>query len=101
MGRYSFILVGTARAYEETLGSSCHGAGRRLSRKKAWKLNKGRRIYEEMEAQGIIIRSQTLKGVLEETPEAYKDVAEVVEVVHGAGIAKKVARLRPIGVIKG
>ena len=59
------------------------------------------RIYDEMERQGIILRSQTLAGVLEEVPEAYKDVAVVVDVVHGAGIAKKVARLRPIGVIKG
>lgn len=101
MGRYSFILVGTERAYQETLGSSCHGAGRRLSRHAAKKLAKGRHLYEEFERKGIILRSQSLAGVLEEIPEAYKDVAEVVGVVTGAGIAKKVARLRPIGVIKG
>ncbi len=101
MGRYSFLLVGTEQAYRETLGSSCHGAGRRLSRRAAKRQSRGRKIYDEMERDGIILRSQTLAGVLEEVPEAYKDVADVVDVVAGAGIARKVVRLRPIGVIKG
>jgi tRNA-splicing ligase RtcB len=101
MGRYSFVLVGTEQAYRQTFGSSCHGAGRMLSRIKAKKAARGRRIYEELEAKGIFVRSATLDGVLEEIPEAYKDVADVVDVVDGAGLAKKVAKLHPIGVIKG
>ncbi len=101
MGRYSFVCAGTEQAFRKTFGSCCHGAGRRMSRMKAKKASRGRRIYEELEAQGIIVRSATLDGVLEEIPEAYKDVADVVDVVHGAGLAKKVAKLRPIGVIKG
>ncbi len=101
MGRYSFVAVGTQGAWEKTFGSSCHGAGRRMSRMKAKKAARGRRIYEELEKKGIIVRSATLDGVLEEIPEAYKDVADVVDVVHGAGLCRKVAKLRPMGVIKG
>lgn len=101
MGRYSFVMAGTQIAYEKTFGSSCHGAGRRMSRMKAKKAARGRRIYEELEKQGIILRSATLDGALEEIPEAYKDVAEVVDVVAGAGLCRKVAKLKPIGVIKG
>jgi tRNA-splicing ligase RtcB len=101
MGRYSFVMAGTQIAYEKTFGSSCHGAGRRMSRVKAKKAARGRRIYEEMERKGIILRSATLDGALEEIPEAYKDVADVVDVVAGAGLCRKVAKLRPLGVIKG
>ncbi len=101
MGRYSFVAVGTQGAWEKTFGSSCHGAGRMMSRVKAKKSARGRRIYEELEKKGIILRSATLDGALEEIPEAYKDVADVVDVVHGAGLCRKVAKLRPMGVIKG
>lgn len=101
MGRYSYVAAGTETAWRETFGSSCHGAGRMLSRMKAKKAARGRRIYEELEREGIILRSATLDGALEEIPEAYKDVADVVDVVTGAGLCRKVARLKPIGVIKG
>lgn len=101
MGRYSYVAAGTETAWKETFGSSCHGAGRLMSRMKAKKAARGRRIYEEMEKQGIILRSASLDGALEEIPEAYKDVADVMDVVEGAGLCKKVARLKPIGVIKG
>jgi tRNA-splicing ligase RtcB len=101
MGRYSFVLVGTEAAYNETFGSTCHGAGRRMSRSAAARGAKGRPIVRELADRGIIVRSEGRTTLLEEIPEAYKDVAEVVEVVHGAGIARKVARLVPMGVIKG
>ena len=101
MGRYSFVLVGTARAYEETFGSTCHGAGRRMSRSAAARGAKGRAIVRELADRGIVVRSEGRGTLLEEVPEAYKDVADVVDVVHGAGIARKVARLVPMGVIKG
>ncbi|MGH7901203.1 MAG: RtcB family protein [Thermodesulfobacteriota bacterium] len=101
MGRASFVLVGTEAALNETFGSSCHGAGRVLSRTKAIKRGRGRNLVAELEEQGIIVMARGRKTVLEEMPEAYKEVEEVVDVVHHAGIARKVARLRPIGVIKG
>lgn len=101
MGRYSYVLVGTDRAYEETFGSTCHGAGRVMSRRQARKTARSRNIAREMEAQGIVVRAAGRATLLEEIPEAYKDVAEVVDVVEGAGISRKVAQLRPIGVIKG
>lgn len=101
MGRASFVLVGTEAALDETFGSSCHGAGRLLSRTKAIKRGEGRNLVSELEEKGIIVMARGRKTVLEEMPEAYKDVEEVVDVVHNAGIARKVARLRPIGVIKG
>jgi tRNA-splicing ligase RtcB len=101
MGRASFVLVGTEAALVETFGSSCHGAGRVLSRRKAVKTAKGRNIIAELEDKGIIVMSRGRRTVLEEMPEAYKEVEDVVNVVHNAGIAEKVARLRPIGVIKG
>ncbi len=101
MGRYSFVLVGTRTAFRDTFGSTCHGAGRRLSRKAAARSAKGRPIVRELADRGIIVRSQGRATLLEEIPEAYKDVADVVEVVHGAGIARKVAKLVPMGVIKG
>lgn len=101
MGRASFILVGTEIALQETFGSSCHGAGRLLSRHKAIKAGKGRDLFAELEEKGIIIMAKGKRTVLEEMPEAYKYVEDVCDVVHNAEIAKKVARLRPIGVIKG
>lgn len=101
MGRYSYLLLGTAKAMEETFGSTCHGAGRLLSRHQAIKKAKGRSISREMEDRGIIVRSAGRETLAEEMSEAYKDVSNVVEVVHRAGISKKVAKLKPIGVIKG
>jgi tRNA-splicing ligase RtcB len=101
MGRYSYVLVGTEQAMAETFGSTCHGAGRVMSRKQAMRVSKGRAIIRELEDQGITVRSAGKSTVREEIPEAYKDVSQVVEVVSGAGISKKVARLRPMGVIKG
>ena len=101
MGRYSFVLVGTERAMEETFGSTCHGAGRLMSRHAAKRMCRGRNIEHELEQQGIIVRGASRGTVVEEVPEAYKDVADVVDCVEGAGISKKVAKLKPMGVIKG
>jgi tRNA-splicing ligase RtcB len=101
MGRYSYVLLGTEQAYAETFGSTCHGAGRVMSRQAAKKAARGRMVLRELEDRGIIVRGAGLGTVVEEISEAYKDVAQVVEVVHGAGISKKVARLRPMGVVKG
>jgi len=101
MGRYSFLLVGTDAAMRETFGSTCHGAGRVLSRTAAVKAARGRRIADELAARGIVARATGRDALAEEMPEAYKDVRDVVDVVHNFGISTKVARLRPIGVIKG
>jgi tRNA-splicing ligase RtcB len=101
MGRYSYLLVGTQKALEETFGSTCHGAGRILSRHQALKVAKGRSIEKELASHGIVVRGAGRGTVAEEIPEAYKDVEQVVEVVHGAGISRKVAKLHPLGVIKG
>lgn len=101
MGRYSYVLIGTSQGSTETFSSSCHGAGRLLSRTQAKKQARGRPIVREMEDQGIYVRSAGMATLMEEIPEAYKDVSEVVDVVHHAGISKIVARLRPLGVIKG
>jgi tRNA-splicing ligase RtcB (3'-phosphate/5'-hydroxy nucleic acid ligase) len=101
MGRYSYVLVGTRRAFEETFGSSCHGAGRRMSRTQARKVAGGRALKREFAERGIVVRASSRATIAEELPEAYKDVADVVEVVHRAGIGRKVARLRPLGVLKG
>jgi tRNA-splicing ligase RtcB len=101
MGRYSYLLVGTEAAMRETFGSTCHGAGRLLSRTAAVKAAKGRRIDRELAERGVIARAKGRDALAEEMPEAYKDVKDVVEVVHRFGISTRVARLRPIGVIKG
>jgi tRNA-splicing ligase RtcB len=101
MGRYSYVLVGNPASPGFTFASCCHGAGRRLSRKAATKATRDRNIFKELQAQGITVSAASRATVDEEFPEAYKDVAEVVDVVHGAGLAIKVARLRPVGVIKG
>lgn len=101
MGRYSYVLVGTAHAMEETFGSTCHGAGRAMSRTKARKSSKGRNIHRELEDRGIIVRSDSIRTMREELSEAYKDVRDVVDACEGAGISKTVAQLRPLGCIKG
>ncbi len=101
MGRASFVLLGTERAMSETFGSTCHGAGRLLSRHQAIRQARGRAIWREMEDRGIIVKSAGRETLAEEMSEAYKDISNVVDVVHNAGISKKVARLRPMGVIKG
>lgn len=101
MGRASYVLAGTAKAMEETFGSTCHGAGRVMSRHQAIRNAKGRAIWREMEDKDIFVRSAGRETLAEEMSEAYKDVSNVVDVVHNAGISKKVARLRPMGVVKG
>lgn len=100
MGRNSYLLTGTRKA-EETFYSTCHGAGRRLSRTAAVSACRGRSIARELENKGVIVMSSGRETLAEEAPEAYKDVNEVVNVVHGAGISKKVCRMRPLGVVKG
>ena len=101
MGRASWVLVGLPGSMEKTFGSSCHGAGRAMSRKAAVMDAGGRKIEKELEAHGVIAMAQSRRGLAEEQPRAYKNVDDVVEVVHEAGITAKVARMRPIGVIKG
>jgi len=101
MGRASFVCVGTARAMEETFGSTSHGAGRVLSRSKAKKAAEGRNVAQELEEKGIEVMASGKTTLAEEMPEAYKDVERVVDVMHAAGISRKVVRLKPIGVIKG
>ena len=101
MGRASWVLVGQPGSMEKSFGTTCHGAGRAMSRTAAIKEAAGRRIDKELAAKGIIARAQSHKGLAEEQPKAYKNVDDVVEVVHQAGLSKKVARMRPIGVIKG
>ncbi len=101
MGRASWVLVGQPGSMRHTFGTTCHGAGRAMSRTAAVKLAKGRRIDKELANRGIIAKARSRRGLDEEQPDAYKDVNLVVDVVHRAGISKKVARMRPIGVIKG
>jgi tRNA-splicing ligase RtcB (3'-phosphate/5'-hydroxy nucleic acid ligase) len=101
MGRYSFVLVGTETAMQETFGSTCHGAGRVMSRTAAVKAARGRRIVDELRERGVVARAAGHQALAEEMPEAYKDVKDVVDVVHRFGISTRVARLRPLGVIKG
>ncbi len=101
MGTASWVLLGTQGSMDQTFGSTCHGAGRMMSRTQAKKTVWGADLRDELEAAGIHIRAGSMPGLAEEAPVAYKDVDRVVEVVHGAGIAKKVARLIPVAVIKG
>jgi tRNA-splicing ligase RtcB (3'-phosphate/5'-hydroxy nucleic acid ligase) len=101
MGTASWVLAGQQGAMEETFGSVCHGAGRLMSRTAVRQGKDARQEQRKLEAAGILVRSETRDGILEELPEAYKNVDEVIEVVHGAGLARKVARLRPMAVIKG
>ncbi|MGD0199847.1 MAG: RtcB family protein [Bryobacteraceae bacterium] len=101
MGTASWVLVGAEGAMRETFGSVCHGAGRLMSRTAARKGRDARAVQKQLEEAGILVRSESRDGILEEVPEAYKNVDEVIEVVAAAGLARKVARLRPMGVIKG
>ncbi|MCF8240979.1 MAG: RtcB family protein [Melioribacteraceae bacterium] len=101
MGRYSFVSAGTEKSMSETFGSSCHGAGRVQSRHKALKAGKGKDLIGEMNKRGIEIQAKGYKTIAEEMPNAYKDVSEVVDVMHLAGISTKVAKIKPVGVIKG
>ena len=97
----SFVLAGTRESEEKAFSSACHGAGRSMSRRQAYKTWRGRQVIDELAEQGIIIRSPTSRGVAEEAPGAYKDVTAVVNAAQAAGLAKKVARLKPIVCIKG
>ena len=101
MGTASYVLAGTRNAMDESFGSTCHGAGRVLSRTAAKKRSKGRAIQRELADKGILVRWTGRSTLAEEMPDAYKDIDQVVETVHGAGLSKKVARLKPICVIKG
>lgn len=101
MGRYSYLCIGTEKAMTETFGSSCHGAGRMMSRKKSSKVSRQMNMIEELRKRGVEIMARGKRTIAEEMPHAYKDVASVVDVMDGAGISTKVARFRPIGVIKG
>jgi tRNA-splicing ligase RtcB len=101
MGTGSYVLVGTTEAMEKTFGSSCHGAGRTMSRTAAKRKVWGEDLQKELAQQGIVVQSGSMAGLAEEAPLAYKDVDRVVNVVHSLGIARKVARLVPLGVIKG
>ncbi len=101
MGTASWVLAGSEGAVRETFGSVCHGAGRMMSRTAARRGKDAREEQKKLEERGILVRSETRDGILEELPEAYKNVDEVIEVVHRAGLARKVARLRPMAVIKG
>ncbi|MBU0581388.1 MAG: RtcB family protein [Candidatus Margulisbacteria bacterium] len=101
MGRYSFVMVGNPSAMEKTFGSVCHGAGRCMSRHEALKKISKHEVLKELASKNIHIQAASNKGMIEEAPAAYKDVQDVVDVVHGAGLANKVAKLKPLGVIKG
>jgi tRNA-splicing ligase RtcB (3'-phosphate/5'-hydroxy nucleic acid ligase) len=101
MGTSSFVLAGEPGSIELAFGSTCHGAGRRLSRTGARKQVAGAELRRELEARGIVVRSPSNKGLAEEAPLAYKDVERVVEIVERAGLSRRVAQLTPIGVVKG
>jgi len=101
MGRSSFVCVGTEKAMSETFGSTCHGAGRVMSRSQAKKRARGRRVVEELRRKGVHVLARGRDTLAEEMPEAYKNVENVVQIMHEAGISTKVVRLRPVGVVKG
>jgi tRNA-splicing ligase RtcB len=101
MGTASFVLVGRPGAMERSFGTTCHGAGRRMSRTGARRQITGAELRRELEAEGIVVRCPSNRGLAEEAPFAYKDVDRVVAVVEGAGLAGRVARLEPLGVVKG
>jgi len=102
MGRYSYILLGTEKAMSESFGSTCHGAGRLMSRSKAKRNIQGSELKKELfDKKGIVVMAGSMSGLAEEAPQAYKDVTRVVDVAHYAGISKKAVRLRPLGVLKG
>lgn len=101
MGTASWVLVGTEGSMAQSFGSTCHGAGRTMSRSQAKREVRGNELRRDLEAQGIRVRAGSLSGLAEEAPQAYKDVDRVIEIVHGAGIARKVARIVPVAVVKG
>jgi tRNA-splicing ligase RtcB len=101
MGTASWVLVGTEMSMQQSFGSSCHGAGRLMSRHEAKRNVRGEKLRQELESGGIHVRAGSMAGLAEEAPQAYKDVDRVVEAVVGGGIARKVARLHPVAVIKG
>ena len=101
MGTASYVLMGTREAMRRTFGSTCHGAGRLMSRAKARKLIRGTELRDQLRSRGILICAESMSGLAEEAPQAYKDVSRVVEVVHKLGISTRIARLEPIAVIKG
>lgn len=101
MGTASYVLAGTARGGKECFASTCHGAGRIMSRHSARKETDGNRVRQDLKQRGIIVKAESLSTVSEEKPSAYKNVERVIEVVEKAGIGKKIARLRPLAVIKG
>ncbi len=101
MGTSSYVLVGTQKAIEETWGSTCHGAGRTMSRSQAVKRSKGRKIEEELSVLGVLAKARSAGGLAEEIPEAYKDVDEIVRIVEEVGLSRKIAKMKPIAVIKG
>jgi tRNA-splicing ligase RtcB len=101
MGTASWVLVGTATSMEQSFGSTCHGSGRLMSRHEAKRNVRGDKLRQELESEGIHIRAGSMAGLAEEAPQAYKDVDQVVEAVVGGGLARKVARLHPVAVIKG
>ncbi|MGH9255972.1 MAG: RtcB family protein, partial [Vicinamibacterales bacterium] len=101
MGTASYILVGTKESEARSFSSSCHGAGRAMSRHEALRRWKGRQVIDELAARGIVVRSPSPRGVAEEAPGAYKDVAAVVDAAHQAGLSRKVARLEPLVCVKG
>src|SRR5262249_37410754 len=101
MGTASYFLLGQDASLRETFGSACHGAGRVMSRSAAKRGFSAKEIQKELESRGIIVESLTREGLTEERPDAYKDIESVIDVVHHTGLAARVVRLRPIGVIKG
>jgi tRNA-splicing ligase RtcB len=101
MGSASYVLVGTAEAAGRSFSSTCHGAGRAMSRTQAKKVMGGQELVEQLRGQGIALAASQPKLLAEEAPYAYKDVSEVVSVCEGAGLSRVVARLRPVGVVKG
>ena len=101
MGTASYVLAGATGSMLNSFGSTCHGAGRRMSRRQATKEVRGDELLKELNAHGIVIQAGSMRGLAEEAPAAYKDVHSVVDVVDEAGIARKIARLRPVAVIKG
>jgi tRNA-splicing ligase RtcB len=101
MGTASFVLAGREGSMERSFGTTCHGAGRRMSRTAVRKIVEAGALRRRLEAEGIAVRALSARGLAEEAPEAYKDVERVVEIVDRAGLAARVARLRPVGVIKG
>ena len=101
MGSCSYVLSGTDQGMEQTFGSTCHGAGRALSRAKSRRNIDYQEVLNKLQSKGISIRVASPKLVMEEAPESYKDVTDVVNTCHAAGISRKSIKLRPIGVIKG